>query len=243
MARIDLYLRDDIGLWTLSQFADESIGCVFSDYREIRKAAEERGIRCIAGDPDAVEFEPSPTLLSVHWNKIFKSTFLSKYSHAYNLHPGYLPWCRGIHSAFWALWTDAPAGATLHLITEEVDAGAIVDQEQVSYDGATTLHELTADVIEAEKQVLLRQRSMISSGKAPELSGPAVTIPAESGSLYTTSDYINLMRNIRENWQSASGADLVKLARCTSSIPLIIEGRVFNLIAQPLARSKPAEDQ
>lgn len=238
MARIDLYLRDDIGLWALSQFADESIGCVFSDHRDIRKAAEERGIRCETGDPDAVEFEPSPTLLSVHWNKIFKSTFLSKYSHAYNLHPGYLPWCRGIHSAFWALWSDVPAGATLHLINEDVDAGAIVDQQQVSYDGATTLHELTGDVTEAEKQVLLRQLSLISSGKEP-----AVTIPAEAGSIYTKSDYINLMRNIRENWQSVSGADLVKLARCTSSIPLIIEDRVFNLTAQPLARSKPAEGQ
>ena len=237
MAKIDLYLRDDIGLWALSQLADESIGCVFSDHGGIRKAAEERGIRCVTGDPEVFEFEPSPTLLSVHWNKIFKPSFLSKYTRAYNLHPGYLPWCRGIHSAFWALWTNSPAGATLHVINEAVDAGAIVDQQQVTYDDATTLPELLNDVAEAEKHVLLRQKVLILSGKEAVLK-----TPVEEGSFFSLSDYVDLMRHFRENWQSVSGADLIRLARCTSAIPVIIEDRVFNLIAQPLARSKPAED-
>jgi len=50
---------------------------------------------------------------------------------ALNLHPAYLPYGRGWHTPSWAILDDVPFGATLHVMTEEIDAGPIVHQKHL----------------------------------------------------------------------------------------------------------------
>jgi methionyl-tRNA formyltransferase len=48
-----------------------------------------------------------------------------------NMHPAYLPYNRGWHSAVWSILEGTPFGATLHFMSEKVDAGDIVHQKKV----------------------------------------------------------------------------------------------------------------
>lgn len=60
-----------------------------------------------------------------------------------NLHPAYLPFNRGWHTATWAILDGTPLGATLHYMDEGIDTGAIVHQERLEVepgDTAATLY-------------------------------------------------------------------------------------------------------
>lgn len=48
-----------------------------------------------------------------------------------NLHRSYLPNNRGLDPLQWALIDDTVLGVTLHVMTEKVDAGPIIDQDQL----------------------------------------------------------------------------------------------------------------
>jgi len=47
------------------------------------------------------------------------------------MHRSYLPYNRGLDPLQWALVDHTPAGVTMHVMTPEVDAGAIVAQEEM----------------------------------------------------------------------------------------------------------------
>jgi methionyl-tRNA formyltransferase len=51
--------------------------------------------------------------------------------HAVNLHPGYLPDNRGRAATAWPLMDGSPAGATMHVMEEGFDTGAILAREHV----------------------------------------------------------------------------------------------------------------
>lgn len=60
-----------------------------------------------------------------------------------NLHPAYLPYNRGWHTPTWAILEGTPYGATLHFMSEELDAGDIIYQERLDIlpeDTADTLY-------------------------------------------------------------------------------------------------------
>lgn len=61
-----------------------------------------------------------------------------------NLHPAFLPSNRGWHTPTWAILEGLPYGATLHFMTEELDAGEIIHQKQIDIlpeDTADTLYQ------------------------------------------------------------------------------------------------------
>jgi len=51
-----------------------------------------------------------------------------------NLHISYLPYNRGSHPLFWALYDKTPIGVTIHQVDEGLDTGDIYVQKQVSID-------------------------------------------------------------------------------------------------------------
>jgi len=81
-----------------------------------------------------------------------------------NLHPAYLPYNRGWHTATWAILDGTPAGATLHLMSEDVDAGPIVAQAQAEVLGHDTAHSLYQRLLELEYEVFTGAWPAISSG-------------------------------------------------------------------------------
>ncbi len=61
-----------------------------------------------------------------------------------NLHPAYLPYNRGWHTASWAILEGTPIGATFHFMDEGIDTGDIIKQRIMDIrpdDTANTLYQ------------------------------------------------------------------------------------------------------
>jgi methionyl-tRNA formyltransferase len=60
-----------------------------------------------------------------------------------NVHPGYLPHLRGYYPNVWSIIKDRPAGASIHYMTEDIDAGDIIARTEVAQhfdDSGRTLY-------------------------------------------------------------------------------------------------------
>lgn len=55
-----------------------------------------------------------------------------------NTHPSYLPYNRGKHPYYWALVDNTPFGATIHMVDDGIDTGAILWQKKVQLDPTDT---------------------------------------------------------------------------------------------------------
>ena len=65
-----------------------------------------------------------------------------------NLHPAFLPFNKGWHTPSWAIYDGTKYGATLHFMSEELDAGDIVNQMETKVfpdDTANTLYQRVMD--------------------------------------------------------------------------------------------------
>lgn len=60
-----------------------------------------------------------------------------------NVHRSYLPYNRGLDPLQWAVIDGTPAGVTLHVMTEQVDAGPIVGQQEVPVLPTDSYHTLS----------------------------------------------------------------------------------------------------
>ena len=80
-------------------------------------------------------FEPDhfDWLLNLWGGYIFKPSTLQLARRSLNIHPGYLPHCRGRDPVVWAIRKELPAGVALHAIERTVDTGAIWYREEVPY--------------------------------------------------------------------------------------------------------------
>jgi methionyl-tRNA formyltransferase len=56
-----------------------------------------------------------------------------------NCHISYLPYNRGSDPNLWSLLTDTPSGITIHLLTEKLDQGDIIYQEEINLSEDDTL--------------------------------------------------------------------------------------------------------
>jgi methionyl-tRNA formyltransferase len=72
-------------------------------------------------------------LLNLWGGHIFKKPTLLKAKKSLNIHPAFLPYCRGRDPVVWAIRNSDPAGVTLHEISEDVDEGNIIYREEIAY--------------------------------------------------------------------------------------------------------------
>lgn len=61
---------------------------------------------------------------------------------AVNLHKSFLPYNRGANPNVWSIIEDAPAGVSIHYMTADIDAGPIVDRQQVTVQPDDTARDL-----------------------------------------------------------------------------------------------------
>lgn len=155
MGVLDLLLGSDIGLWVAQTARLDGIATVITEDPDIAAAAAARGA--------AVSSEPGGgwRALSVHYPRVLTADALGHYEAVYNLHPGYLPWGRGHFPLVWAIANCEPAGATLHRMTERVDAGPIIAQVQVEVGPADTAGELHQRIRDVERYLFLRWRGRL----------------------------------------------------------------------------------
>jgi methionyl-tRNA formyltransferase len=70
-----------------------------------------------------------------------------------NLHPAYLPYNRGWHSAVWSILEGTPFGATLHFMSDRLDEGDIVHQKSLGKRPNDTGDSLYKRAMELEFEV------------------------------------------------------------------------------------------
>lgn len=73
------------------------------------------------------------------WPDIVKKRVMSIVPEGFvNLHPSLLPFNRGMHPYYWSLVDGTPAGVSIHLIDESIDAGMLLCQKEIETDVTTT---------------------------------------------------------------------------------------------------------
>src|SRR3954470_10679494 len=87
-----------------------------------------------------------------------------------NLHPAFLPYNRGWHTASWAILEGTPAGATLHFMDEGVDSGDIVHQREQVVSPADTADTLYQQLKRLELEVFKEGWARIEAGPVPRES-------------------------------------------------------------------------
>lgn len=93
-------------------------------------------------------------IICVHFQSIVPSSVLRIPARGVlNLHPAYLPYNRGWHTSIWTILNNSPFGATLHFMSEDLDAGDIVHQKLLAVNPEDTGHTLYQRVLQLELEV------------------------------------------------------------------------------------------
>jgi methionyl-tRNA formyltransferase len=104
-------------------------------------------------------------IICVHFPYIFPKKCLEiPKQGVLNLHPAYLPYSRGWHTPTWAIWEETPYGATLHFMSEKVDAGEIIHQKQIKISPDDTADKLYNRVKKLEFEVFKEAWLSLLSG-------------------------------------------------------------------------------
>ena len=84
-----------------------------------------------------------------------------------NLHPALLPHNRGWHCPSWAILEGTPYGATLHFITEQLDAGDVIHQRELEVAPGDTADSLYARAKHLELDVFQEAFPSLLIGAPP----------------------------------------------------------------------------
>ncbi len=165
---LDLLAGGTLGAWAIRNASPALVRQVVCLDDALIAVAAERGHEVFAGDPHDAAFAPARAALSVHFPLILRPDLVDRYRGAiWNLHPGLLPFGRGMYPVFWALWERTPAGATLHELTAGLDAGPVVEQRAVAVLDSDTGGRLHERVQGAERDLFLRWMPRLAAGAHP----------------------------------------------------------------------------
>ena len=146
-------------------------------FASVAEVAAEQGLRCVAPmDPNAPEFLASALdqavrpdfLFSFYYRHMLKASWLAAPRlGAFNLHGSLLPQYRGRAPVNWAvIHGERETGATLHVMNEKPDNGAIVDQCAVPILSDDSAREVFDKVVVAAEIVLARSLPRLVDGSA-----------------------------------------------------------------------------
>ena len=110
----------------------------------------------------------NPDFVLLYGSSIIKLPMLNYYcGRMINIHLGLSPYYRGSGTNFWPLVSREPEciGATIHLATQCVDAGAILAQVRPAAEISDRAHELGTKTIIAVLDLLLDALSLYASGQ------------------------------------------------------------------------------
>jgi len=201
--RFDLLLGAEIGRWIVDVVDAADVAVVVTRDPVVADAARARGLAIARDVPTS---SGARFAFSAHWPTFLSADQLAAYEHAWNLHPGLLPWGRGYGPVFWALWAGEPAGATLHTMSAGLDKGPVVAQRAVAVAADDTGDSLYRRVHEASQALFLEWWPRLVAGERPT-GDPQPT----GGSYHARADLLRLRD--KADIESMPGRDVIRLAR------------------------------
>jgi hypothetical protein len=212
-AGLDLLVGGTLGEWALRNISPALVRQVVSVDGALVTLALALGHEIVADDPHDETFEPAPAALSLDFPLILRPALIARYDGAiWNLHRGLLPYGRGTHPIFWALWEGTPAGATLHELTARVHGGPVVEQREVAVLASDTGGRLHERVQAAERQLFMRWAPRLAAGQRPA----ATTQPGTGGTSHTLAEF-EFLRD--EGHYEVPRAERERLQRCLAFPP------------------------
>ena len=124
-------------------------------------------------------------ILSAHSRQIFPKELVEGIT-CINIHPGLNPYNRGMFPHVFSLINGLPAGATLHLMDQEIDHGDIIDQQEVPIHRSDTSETLYSRILDAEKLILKRNMGKLILGNYTH------TQPSNEGNVNKMKDFESL---------------------------------------------------
>lgn len=185
MKKIWLCIGGDMGCHALDCLNVDEIEAVVSMDGTCLLRAQQKGVWIAHyGDLNALLNQDDALVVMAHYPTIIKPETIRRCRKIYNLHPGYLPFGRGMYPVVWAILKGEPAGATIHEVVEKLDAGPIVAQEQIPIYGTDTAETLHERVRSSERHLFRRLLDRLREGELPD------GVPQrEGGSYYSRADF------------------------------------------------------
>lgn len=125
---------------------------------------------------DAVAACAPDWIVCVGYMRILGAEFVQRFQgRLLNIHPSLLPKYKGLHTHQRALDADdAEHGASVHFVTAELDAGAVIAQATVPVQPGDDADTLAARVLGIEHPLLLRVLRLAAAGRLAERNGQAM---------------------------------------------------------------------
>ncbi|MDI4480149.1 hypothetical protein E6P72_03450 [Moraxella osloensis] len=96
-------------------------------------------------------------IFGIHFPYIIKNELINLPKVGFlNLHPAYLPFNKGWHTPSWAILDESKYGATLHFMSEELDGGDIIAQEELEVSSTVTANELYRRALKLEEELFYK---------------------------------------------------------------------------------------
>lgn len=124
---------------------------------------------------DAVDAVEPDWIVCVGYMRILGAAFVRRFQgRLLNIHPSLLPLYKGLHTHQRALDAgDAEHGASVHFVTAELDAGAVIAQARVPVQAGDDADALAARVLSVEHPLLLQVLRLAAAGRLAERNGQA----------------------------------------------------------------------
>ena len=125
---------------------------------------------------DAVAASEPDWIICVGYMRILGEAFVQRFrGRLLNIHPSLLPKYTGLHTHARALEAgDAEHGASVHFVTAELDAGAVIAQARVLVQAGDDADALAARVLSVEHPLLLQVLRLAAAGRIAERDGQAM---------------------------------------------------------------------
>lgn len=142
-------------------------------------------------------------VISLHCKQIFPNELVKSIT-CINIHPGYNPYNRGWYPQVFAIINKVKLGATIHIMDEQVDHGAIIDRLEVNIESHYTSKEAYEKVLEAELDLFRTNIRTIVEGNYRTQN------PEFEGDYHSIDDY-NKLCNLNMNEELTMGDAIDKL--------------------------------
>jgi len=122
---------------------------------------------------DAIAASAPDWILCAGYMRILGAAIVSRFAgRMVNIHPSLLPRHKGLHTHQQAIDAgDAEHGASVHLVTAELDAGAVIAQSRVPVLAGDDAGQLAERVLAIEHPLLVASMQLLCSGRLTEQDG------------------------------------------------------------------------